>query len=131
MNVFRQGDFVHGPKTLTHKIEDRRHYGRRFFARDEDLSSAHINVDLAVHDHLLQDTEEPSGFAVWLVGNRGVSALDTRLIGLGNSSCNWIVAIVTAVTAHQGGDDPLNARLTEIINVIRRKQPQSDKEGDR
>jgi hypothetical protein len=44
MNVFRQGDFVHGPKTLTHKIEDHRHYDRRFFARDEDLSAAHVNV---------------------------------------------------------------------------------------
>jgi len=86
------------------------------------LSTAHIHVDLAIDDHLLQDAQEPSGFAVGLGSNRGVSAFDTRLIGLGDRSGNWIVAIATVVTAHQGGDDFLNARPSEVINVIRRKQ---------
>jgi hypothetical protein len=72
--------------------------------------------------NLLQDAQEPSDFAIGLGGNLRMSAFDTRLIGLRNSSRNWIVAIATVMTAHQGGDDLLNARLPEVINVIRRKQ---------
>ena len=51
-----------------------------------------------------------------------MGTFDTRLIGLGDGSRYWIVAIEGVVAAYECRRDLLNPRLSEVINVIGRKE---------